>query len=155
VWVVKRLMLVMYVTLFFNYSFQPWFEHDPLLIKHDAVAFSVLNSNRYTQVETDLRKAENPFVTLDGYVEVASNEQVILYLNENDLSFRVLNKATNYLWGSSFFLDYALLDEDNNPLYPDLYDEGDRGFRSQVWRNRVTISTVYRLLYKCGYQSTV
>jgi hypothetical protein len=136
--VAKKLILIAYVLMFFTFSEQAIYNQDPLVINQDAAQLSVLSSNRYTQEENDLREARNPYVTLDGYEFIVENDQIELYLKSEDLSFRVLNKETNYIWGSSFFLDYALLDEDDQPLYPDLYDEGDRGFRSQVWRNRVT-----------------
>ncbi|MBE0700704.1 MAG: hypothetical protein IH571_03350, partial [Acholeplasmataceae bacterium] len=111
---------------------------DDVSINFRAASPSVLASNRYTQMEDDLRIAENPFVTLDGtFVLVGENDTLALYANEDDLSFRLLDKASGYLWGSSFFYDYTALDEEDNPLYPNLFDEDDRGFRTATWNARV------------------
>lgn len=103
-----------------------------------APSKAALKSNRYTQKE-DLTPTSNPLVTLNDYEKIASNDvsKLSLYVNINDLSFRVLNEETGYVFGSNVELDY--LDE-TNPNY----DPSDQPL-NQTWRNRVKspVSVLY------------
>lgn len=96
---------------------------------------SSLLSNRYTQEET-YELATNPYVTLDGYTYIGNNDDsnIELYIDETDLSFRVIDLETNYIWGSSFNYDYF---DPENPLY----DEGDVG-SNLTWQNKFNSAVI-------------
>lgn len=81
---------------------------------------SSLLSNKYTQIEDDLREASNDFISLNNYLFIGETDDLVFYLKEEDLSFRIVNKETNYMWGSSFEFDYL---EEDSPLH----DDGDMG----------------------------
>lgn len=139
-WVVKRVMLVVLALAWISLGSVLAAPDmlDRLLITEEAVTRSALLSNRYTQMESDLRVAQNPYVTItDDFDKLAENDTFALYVNMAELSLRIIDRRTGYVWGSNFFMDYDQLDDEGELLYPDLYDEGDRGFRSQAWRNRV------------------
>lgn len=112
--------------------------NDMVSIANLAPSKSSLSSNRYTQKE-DLSPTSNPLVTLSGYEKIAENEvsKLSLYVNINDLSFRVLNQSSGYVFGSNVELDY--LDE----LNPN-YDPTDQPL-NQTWQNRLKspISVLY------------
>ncbi len=91
-----------------------------------APQYSSLISNRYTQKEEDLRIAVNEYIDLIGYELLGSVNNLSLYVKEEDLSFRVVNTDTGYLWGSNFNFDYL---EEDSPLK----DEGDLG-ANQDWK---------------------
>ncbi|MBN2505040.1 MAG: hypothetical protein JXB20_06845 [Bacilli bacterium] len=63
---------------------------------------ALFSSNRYTQPETDAVVSNNPLVKLDGYSVVAENEKLRLYVKLDDLSIRVEDIRSGYVWGSSF-----------------------------------------------------
>ncbi|MCK9428190.1 MAG: DUF5696 domain-containing protein [Acholeplasmataceae bacterium] len=100
------------------------------LVVREAIApkESSLTSSKYTQVETDLRVATNPFIDTLDYHLVGSLGDLSFYFKEEDLSFRIKDNKSDYLWGSSFNFDY--LDE-NSPLH----DEGDFG-ANESWKKR-------------------
>lgn len=91
-----------------------------------APQYSSLISNRYTQKEEDLRIAVNEYIDLIDYELLGSVNNLSLYVKEEDLSFRVVNTDTGYLWGSNFNFDYL---EEDSPLK----DEGDLG-ANQDWK---------------------
>ena len=93
-----------------------------------APQHSSLISNRYTQVEEDLRVAKNDYIDLDGYEMLGTIGNLSLYVLSDDLSFRLVNNKTGYLWGSNFNFDY--LQEGS-----ELADEGDLG-ANLLWQNR-------------------
>ncbi|MCF7932721.1 MAG: hypothetical protein K9K93_06090 [Acholeplasmataceae bacterium] len=133
--IVKTLALMLLVSGTLVVVFAQGDHHDLQLQTSKPVSEALLSSNQYTQPETDEGVVTNPYVTLeDRYDIIADNDVFELYVDPDDLSIRIKDQRSGYLWGSSFFLDYALLDDDDVPLYPDLYDEDDRGFRSQTWR---------------------
>ncbi len=94
-----------------------------------APSTSSLRSNKYTQEETN-EIASNPYVTLDGYTYLGANAiaNIELYVDTSNLSFRIVNLATGYIWGSTFNYDYF---DPENPLY----DEGDVG-SNPTWQNK-------------------
>ena len=108
---------------------------------------STLVSNKYTQADDPYVEVSNPYVTVDGYTKLAENDHFILYYKEIDLSIRILDKATNYIWGSSLFTDYTEKDEADNYLYPELVDEGDRDLSPAQKRN---INSPIRIWYYYG-----
>jgi hypothetical protein len=118
-------------------------QRDSIHVMSKPVSASVLGSNLYTQPESDLRVATNPYVTIEErYDAIAENDTFVFHVDPEDLSFRLEDKRSGYVWGSSFFIDYAETDDDDNPLYPDLHDPEDRGFRSRTWRAKA-ISPVW------------
>jgi hypothetical protein len=100
-----------------------------------APSTSSLMSNRYTQEET-YEEATNPYVTLDGYVYLGKNDtsNIELYVNQDDLSFRVVALDSGYVWGSSFNYDYF---DPENPLY----DVGDVGSNA-TWQNKFNSAVI-------------
>ena len=58
-----------------------------------------LSSNRFTQLEPEGEKSL-PGYGLEGYRQVAENEKLTLYLNEEKASVRVADRATGYVWGA-------------------------------------------------------
>ena len=94
-----------------------------------APSTSSLLSNQYTQEET-YDVATNPYVTIDGYQYLGKNDtaNIELYVDQSDLSFRIIDLENDYIWGSSFNYDYFDVD---NPLY----DSGDVG-SNVTWQNK-------------------
>ena len=134
--VFKRI-LVMFFVLSTGISFSNLENEGVLVIKDYPVPQSLLESNAYTQPETDLRTSYNPLVSLEGSVLVGENERLSLYVNPEDLSIDLYQKETDYLWSSTIHLDYAKKDENGAPLFPEQTTEGDRGLNSLIWRNKV------------------
>lgn len=129
--IVVLCLSILSVMLFVISSFANNKTHtDVVNISSSAPSKAVLSSNRYTQRESDA-VATNPYVTQDGYVAVEGNKNSNLQLlfDASDLSFRILDKRSGYLWGSNLELDY--LDDPNS----ELWDEGDMG-SNQVWKNK-------------------
>ncbi len=91
-----------------------------------APQYSSLISNRYTQKEEDLRIAKNDYIDLIDYQRLGAVNNLELYVKQDDLSFRVVNLDTGYIWGSNFNFDY--LDE-TSPLH----DPGDLG-ANEGWK---------------------
>lgn len=60
---------------------------------------TLLDSNLFTQVD-DKRIYDQPTIDLSEYKQVLENNQLVLYLNEDSLAIRVLNKLTGYIWTS-------------------------------------------------------
>ncbi|MFA6801188.1 MAG: DUF5696 domain-containing protein [Acholeplasmataceae bacterium] len=94
-----------------------------------APSTSSLLSNQYTQEET-YDVATNPYVTIDGYQYLGKNDtaNIELYVDQSNLSFRIIDLENDYIWGSSFNYDYFDVD---NPLY----DSGDVG-SNVTWQNK-------------------
>ena len=78
---------------------------DEVNIDGRPASTAVLKSNKYTQAEDDIL-ISNPFVTTDGYQLVDENVNFALYYKESDLSIRIVDKITDYIWGSSLFTEY-------------------------------------------------
>ncbi len=72
------------------------------IVEWDQTYNAVYSSNRYTQEDDIISVDSNPLVTLDGYNLIAENENLRLYLKSSDLSIRIEDVHTNYVWGSSF-----------------------------------------------------
>lgn len=134
--ILKKLMLVIItvttlsLTAMYVYAaLDPSYSDETYSTTSIAPSTSSLLSNRYTQ-EEDEEVATNPYVTLDGYYYLGKNDvsNIELYANVTDLSFRIVNLDTGYVWGSSFNYDYF---DPENPLY----DEGDVG-SNVTWQNK-------------------
>jgi len=125
-------VLIVVGSVFSVMTVQAYGHHDPVLINSIAPSSSSLSSNRYTQPETAAAPVvDNPFVTLDGYTSLGTQpgSNLEFYVKASDLSFRVKDLATGYVWGSSVRTDYF------NPASP-LYDAGDMGINA-FWRNKL------------------
>lgn len=141
--IVKQILMLVLFSGTLLLVFLPREHHDMIFETSKPVADAILSSNQYTQAETDMRVADNPYVTLEErYERVTGNDVFELYADDNDLSLRIRDLRSGYLWGTSFFIDYDETDDDDNPLYPELYDEDDRGFKSRTWRAKA-ISPVW------------
>lgn len=110
---------------------------------------SYFSTNRYTQIEDSDQVNSNPWIDTVNQVEVARNENLILSIDENLLSIYVTQRSTGYVWSSTLFKDYATLNENGEPIYPDLTTNQDRGLRSNLWRNRID-SPVWLRYYTAG-----
>lgn len=125
-------VLIVIGSVFSFLSAAAYEHHDPVLINSIAPSSSSLSSNRYTQMETPAAPVvENPFVTLDGYTALGTQagSNLELYVKASDLSFRVKDLATGYVWGSSVRTDYF-------DVASPLYDVGDMGINA-YWRNKL------------------
>lgn len=49
----------------------------------------------------DMSEVESPNPSLDNFELIAENEATALYLENDTLAFKVLNKETNYIWSST------------------------------------------------------
>ena len=83
----------------------PLSEDDVVIISGSAN----MSSNRFAQVSDTERPSAIQAVTLDGYALVAENENLQLYLREENCSLRIRNKKNGYIW-------YALAEEDPDDL---------------------------------------
>src|SRR5690606_34356599 len=90
--------------------------HDEVNVSNIPPIQSTLNSNRYTQQDDLSIVTENPYVKLDGYDFLGTDPMtdLSLYVHPENLSLRVVNEKTGYIWGSNMNHDY--LNEDD-PLY--------------------------------------
>lgn len=124
-----KLITMLFLSFFLIVPFSSYQNNYDLVVR-EAIApkESSLTSGKYTQVETDLRVAANPFVDTIDYEFVGSLGRLSFYFKAEDLSFRIEDNETGYLWGSSFNFDY--LNEDSQ-----LYDEGDLG-ANESWKKR-------------------
>ncbi len=98
---------LIFVVLGISISITFMISHAQQTNEEDVVEFelnndAIYNSNRFTQVETNFDAPNNPLVDLEGYEYVTESEQLILYMNQDDLSIRIEDKKTGYVWGSSF-----------------------------------------------------
>lgn len=66
---------------------------------------ALLSSNRFTQMEADDLVTVNPLVSIDDYTLISENTNLRLYLKSTDLSIRIEDKESGYIWGSSFNTD--------------------------------------------------
>lgn len=110
---------------------------------------SYFETNRFSQPETEHGSFENLWLDSVETIEVARNEALILRVDPTLLSLYITQRETGYVWSSTLFKDYAVLDDENQPLYPHLIREGDRGLRSNLWRNRVD-SPLWLRYYSAG-----
>jgi hypothetical protein len=132
---IKKISLVLFVSILFIFAANFIFAQDNadedyvLETQNIAPSTSSLLSNRYTQ-EEDYELATNPYVDLDGYTYLGKNDEsnIELYVNQTDLSFRIVQLENGYVWGSSFNYDYF---DPDNPLY----DLGDVG-SNITWQNK-------------------
>lgn len=116
--------------------------HSDSLTAQNNVApqYSSLISNRYTQKEEDLRIAVNEYIDLIDYELLGTINNLSLYVKELDLSFRVVNNDTGYIWGSNFNFDYL---EEDSPLK----DEGDLGANAdwqRIFNSPVAVSYYHK-----------
>jgi len=114
-----------------------------------AMPESYFQTNRFTQPEDPAALTQNAWLDSVDTIEVARNEALILSVDPTLLSLYVTQRSTGYVWSSTLFKDYAARDADNEPLYPELTSEGDRGLRSTLWRNRVD-SPIWLRYYTAG-----
>lgn len=56
-----------------------------------------VRSETKKEVKSSLKSVEK----IDNYIKVTENENLALYLNETNLSIKVLNKKSNFLWSST------------------------------------------------------
>jgi len=111
---------------------------------------SYFETNRFTMSEdSDQRVTENLWLSEVDTIEVAKNEHLILSVDPDLLSIYVTQRDTGYVWSSTLFKDYASKDDQDNPIYPQLTQEEDRGLRSDLWRNRID-SPVWLKYYTGG-----
>ncbi len=114
---------------------------DSLIMQvNTAPQYSSLISNRYTQKEEDLRIAVNEYINLVDYELLGTINNLSLYVKETDLSFRVVNTSTGYIWGSNFNFDYL---EEDSPLK----DEGDLGANAdwqRIFNSPVAVSYYHK-----------
>jgi hypothetical protein len=101
-----------------------------------------LTTNNYEQfVNTNIPFTNDYLPLLDDeysdYELIASNSNLELFVNRRDLSIIIHNRITDYYWGSTVNVDYNDLDDDYNPLYPELYNSEDDGFVSNNVKRRV------------------
>lgn len=134
--VFKRILVIFFI-LSTGVSFSNSENEAILVIGNYPVSQTLLESNAYTQPETDLRTSHNPLVSLEGSVLVDENDRLSLYVNPEDLSIDIYQKDTEYLWSSTINLDYAKKDDNDEPIFPDQTTDGDRGLNSLIWRNKV------------------
>ena len=76
-------------------------------------------SNKYTQMETDNRIAENEFINDTNYELIGTHNNLSLLYNKDDLGIIVVDNNTGYLWSSQIDSSY-LFDEESS-----LHDEVD------------------------------
>ncbi|MCD4826484.1 MAG: hypothetical protein K8Q99_01730 [Acholeplasmataceae bacterium] len=132
---IKRIFLIILITFIIVFTANIVFAQDTVVqdfvleTQNIAPSTSSLLSNRYTQTE-NYDVATNPYVDLDGYTFLGKNDtsNIELYVNDQDLSFRIVELENGYIWGSSFDYDYFDVD---NPLY----DLGDVG-SNLTWQNK-------------------
>ncbi len=129
---------------------------DEVNIDGRPASTAALKSNKYTQEDDQDILISNPFVTIDGYQLVDENVNFVLYYKEADLSIRIIDKVTNYIWGSSLFTEYLDQDENGNYLYPELVDEGDN-IISQPNKRRVNspVTIYYYRTIDDFYEETI
>ncbi|PKK87723.1 MAG: hypothetical protein CVV63_00115, partial [Tenericutes bacterium HGW-Tenericutes-8] len=133
--ITKKILFIILGLLMFTivsvYLFADSNIEEDIVLNIDDIAPSTssLLSNRYTQ-EENYDVATNPYVKLDGYTYLGKNDvsNIELYVDETDLSFRIVQLDNGYVWGSSF--DYDYFDPDNP-----LYDLGDVG-SNLTWQNK-------------------
>ncbi|PKK96318.1 MAG: hypothetical protein CVV58_06970, partial [Tenericutes bacterium HGW-Tenericutes-3] len=133
--ITKKILFIILGLLMFTivsvYLFADSNIEEDIVLNIDDIAPSTssLLSNRYTQ-EENYDVATNPYVKLDGYTYLGKNDasNIELYVDETDLSFRVVQLDNGYVWGSSFDYDYF------DPDHP-LYDLGDVG-SNLTWQNK-------------------
>ena len=112
-------------------------EESPIVFRDVSVPISYLASSRFTQPDQDLRDSVNPYIDNVDLEFVSENNLLELHVDPTNLAIYVYQKETDYWWSSTVFKDYAALDENDNPIYPELTNENDRGLRSTLWRNKV------------------
>lgn len=114
--VTLTLLLITMVSVSFAYVNQVPPLSDTVEITSIPPVRSTLLSNRYTQQDDLTIVDQNPYVSLDGHeylgTYLASN--LSLYVHPKNLSLRVINETTGFVWGSNMNHDY--LDPDD-PLY--------------------------------------
>lgn len=132
---VKRILFIIIVSISLTISALMIFSKSPVIsdvVNKTSVApsKSSLSSNRYTQLETEVTGTINPLADIDGYTLIGSNlvSNLALYVNEADLSIRVVDLETNFVFGSS-----VNVSEDDDEL-------------NQTWQKRV-ISPVFVQYY--------
>ncbi len=121
----KRVVLLLFVfggIVLFSYSF---LQATPPNLTFDYSGGDELSTNyqfktnKYTQQETDMRVAVNEFIDESEYLYLGHNmkNNLKLYVNQDDLSFLVLDQNTNYIWSSK--VDTKYLQDPNSPLHED------------------------------------
>jgi len=106
-------------------------EIDPVIHASQAPTLSSLRSNRYTQVEDEQPIiAQNLFADLDGYTYRGTKQGLSFYDKPTDLSFRIVDERSGYIWASSVNYDY-FLEEDSL-----LADDDDIGLNPS-WQSRL------------------
>lgn len=116
VFIVVMLSLFIMASITISYALKTNDLHDEVNVSNIPPIQSTLNSNRYTQQDDLSVVTENPYVKLDGYDFLGTDPMtdLSLYVHPENLSLRVVNEKTGYIWGSNMNHDY--LNEDD-PLY--------------------------------------
>ncbi len=101
----KMLILMVFIGLIFTvvYAANPdsKLELNPVDVVNPYIEEVKLSSSRFTQMD-DLRAVDpDHFLRLTSEDElVLENTQFALYMNRDDISFKVKNKATGYIWST-------------------------------------------------------
>ena len=106
-------------------------QFDPVMHQSQAPALSSLQSNRYTQMEQAQEViTQNLFADLEGYTYRGTMQGLSFYDKASDLSFRIVDERSGYIWASTVNYDYFL--EENSPLA----DDDDIGL-ALSWQSRL------------------
>ncbi|MDR2821967.1 MAG: DUF5696 domain-containing protein [Acholeplasmatales bacterium] len=99
---------------------------------YQGASLASLKNNYYSQPIFDDREAINLYLPEDtNYSLVKDNGLLRLYVCKEDLSIKVVNIQTGYIWSSTVNVNY----NDNQPENP-LYSESNKGLNT-TWKNRV------------------
>ena len=133
--VFKKLILISYLVIF-SWTI-PTFDQQVIVLRPTEYAQTYFETHRFTQKETFESVSFNPYIDDVLKTKVSENDAYILYVDPSILSIYVLQKETMYMWSSTINKDYNTLDDNDNPLYDDLYNINNRGLKSTLWRNKV------------------
>jgi len=133
---IKRSLLILFASVFIL-SEPSILDEQAFIYNVTPVSQSYLASSRFTQPDDDLEITSNPYIHDVVLTKVSDNDALELHVDETNLAIYVYQKARDYWWSSTVFRDYAQTDDDDQPRYPELFQEGDRGLNSTLWRNRV------------------
>ena len=131
----KKIILFSYLIIF-SWTI-PTLEQQVIILRPTEYEESYFETHRFTQKESFESVSFNPYLDDVSKTKVSENDDYILYVDESILSIYVLQKQTMYVWSSTINKDYNTLDDNDNPLYEDLYDVNNRGLKSTLWRNRI------------------
>jgi len=143
--IITGLMMLSFLTFYIVYADD---QPTPDDIVRESSASTLLSSNLFTHVD-DLTPYEQDLVDMSEYQEVLDNGALTLFVHEENLTLRILNQSTGFIWSTNL----VEIDDDafnatwirriNSPFSYTYYDRQNRLITRSLLDSRNDLSLDY------------